>query len=108
MKGRNNIVTKGTFFNLAKKNRAYSYGEYDDGLSCYFRFKIEGFEYNIQFRCINNKQIFLIDNGEEIVFKTNNEYIFLEILKLIKKEASIYKRRLEKTNQWNSFLKKIN
>ena len=62
-------MTKGTFFSIAKKSNAYSYGEYDDGLSCYFRFKIEGFEYNIQFRSIDNKQTFLIDMVKRLYLK---------------------------------------
>ena len=80
-------MTKGTFFNLAKKSNAYSHGEYNQGSSCYFCFKIKDFEYNAHMYT-NNKQSFLIDDGESIIFETDNEYKFLHILNLIKKEAN--------------------
>lgn len=56
----------------------------------------------------HNKQSFLIDDGESIIFETDNEYEFLHILNLIKKEAINNNRRLEKTKQWDTILKNFN
>lgn len=100
-------MTKGIFFSMAKINKAYSHGEYNQGSSCYFCFKIKDFKYNVHMYT-HNKQSFLIDDGESIIFETDNEYEFLHILNLIKKEAINNNRRLEKTKQWNTILKNFN
>ena len=57
---------------------------------------------------MHDKQSFLIDDGESIIFETDNEYRFLHILNLIKIEAINNNRRLEKTKQWDTILKKFN